>query len=115
MEPEGNSATTPGDRLRDGMAVPDYQSLMRPVLAQHKGAGEIRRSRLRDALAAELGLSQEDREERLPSGTQATFDNRVNWAVVYLNRAGLFAHARAGSQRDHDSRRRGPRGQSGAN
>lgn len=72
------------------MAVPDYQSLMRPVLVLHRGRGELRRPQLRDELAADLGLSPEDREERLPSGTQATFDNRVNWAVVYLNRAGLL-------------------------
>lgn len=72
------------------MAVPDYQSLMRPLLAQHQGKGEFRRPDLRESLAAELGLTQEDREERLPSGTQATFDNRVNWAVVYLQRAGLL-------------------------
>lgn len=72
------------------MAVPDYQSLMRPLLAEHQGRGEIRRPELRDALAAQLGLTAADREERLPSGTQATFDNRVNWAVVYLNRAGLL-------------------------
>lgn len=73
------------------MAVPDYQSLMRPLLAQHQGRGELRRPELRDALAAGLGLTREDREVRLPSGTQATFDNRVNWAVVYLQRAGLLS------------------------
>jgi restriction system protein len=73
------------------MAVPDYQSLMRPLLALHQGKGELRRPELRDALAVELGLTAEDREERLPSGTQATFDNRVNWAVIYLQRAGLLS------------------------
>jgi len=78
------------------MAVPDYQSLMRPLLAQHQGGGELRRSELREALAVELGLTPEDREERLPSGTQATFDNRVNWAVVYLQRAGLLSKPRRG-------------------
>jgi restriction system protein len=73
------------------VAVPDYQSLMRPLLAQHQGRGELRRPELREALATELGLTPENREERLPSGTQATFDNRVNWAVVYLQRAGLLS------------------------
>lgn len=73
------------------MAVPDYQSLMRPLLAQHQGGGELRRPALREALATELDLTPEDLEEQLPSGTQATFDNRVNWAVVYLQRAGLLS------------------------
>lgn len=73
------------------MAVPDYQSLMRPLLTQHQGRGELRRPELRDALATELGLTPEDREVRLPSGTEATFNNRVNWAVIYLQRAGLLS------------------------
>ncbi len=72
------------------MAVPDYQSLMKPLLAQHQGRGELRRPELREAVAVQLALTPADREERLPSGTQATFDNRINWAVVYLNRAGLL-------------------------
>lgn len=73
------------------MAVPDYQSLMCPLLAQHQGRGELSRPELRDALATELGLTPEDRAERLPSGTEATFNNRVNWAVIYLQRAGLLS------------------------
>lgn len=78
------------------MSVPDYQSLMLPVLEAHARGGEVRRVDLRQVLALKLALSTEDLEEMLPSGTQRTFDNRVNWAVVYLNRAGLLRMPRRG-------------------
>jgi restriction system protein len=78
------------------MSVPDYQSLMLPVLEAHAGGGEVRRVDLRHSLALKLALSSDDLEEMLPSGTQRTFDNRVNWAVVYLNRAGLLRMPRRG-------------------
>jgi len=44
----------------------------------------------RDALANAFKLSEEDLSERLPSGRQTTFANRVAWAKVYLVRAGLL-------------------------
>lgn len=78
------------------MPVPDYQSLMLPVLEAHASGVEVRRVDLRQVLAQKLALSTEDLEEMLPSGTQRTFDNRVNWAVVYLNRAGLLRMPRRG-------------------
>ncbi len=41
-------------------------------------------------LADHFGLSEEDRKQLLPSGTQATFDNRVGWARTYMKKAGLL-------------------------
>lgn len=72
------------------MPVPDFQTLMRPVLALHAGGGRRGRPEIREELAREFSLTQEERNEILPSGRQARFDNRVNWAVVYLVRAGLL-------------------------
>jgi len=50
----------------------------------------------REALAAEFHLTAEDRTALLPSGRQAVFDNRVAWAKVYLQRAGLLDSPRRG-------------------
>jgi len=75
------------------MAVPDYQSLMLPVLIAAAN-GEVRISEVVGALADELGLSQEDQAELLPSGRQRTFDNRVHWAKTYLTKAGLLQSTR---------------------
>ncbi len=71
------------------MAVPDFQSLMLPVLAA-TAEGEIPASALRDRVAASLKLTDEDLKEMLPSGRQTTFGNRTAWANVFLQRAGLI-------------------------
>lgn len=75
--------------------IPDYQSLMRPVL-EHSAAGEIRIGELVDTLSGELGLSQDEREELLPSGKQTVIANRLHWAKSYLKQAGLVRATRRG-------------------
>jgi len=77
------------------MAVPDYQSLMLPVLRASAG-GEIRISDAVDKLASQLGLTPEERAELLPSGKQTMFGNRVHWAKTYLGKAGLLESTRRG-------------------
>jgi len=42
------------------------------------------------ALAKEFSLTNEDLQEMLPSGKQATFHNRVSWATTYLKKALLI-------------------------
>lgn len=71
------------------MTIPDFQSLMRPVLMS-LADGVTRRSRdVKDAMAVEFALSDEERAQMLPSGRQRTMDNRVGWALTYLRQAGL--------------------------
>jgi restriction system protein len=77
------------------MAVPDYQSLMLPVLSA-AADGEMRIGQVVDRLADQLGLSAEERAELLPSGKQTLFANRVHWAKTYLNKAGLIEPTRRG-------------------
>ncbi len=79
------------------MAVPDYQSLMLPLLqfAARQGT-EISTSEAVEALAKELGLTEDDLREMLPSGVQPTFINRVGWASTYLKKAGLLEATRRG-------------------
>jgi restriction system protein len=45
-------------------------------------------------MAEHLGLSDEALSQRLPSGTQSTFDNRMGWARTYLLKAGLIERPR---------------------
>jgi restriction system protein len=70
------------------MTVPDYQSLMLPVLKQ-SSHGEVRIGDVVENLSTELRLSEQDLAEMLPSGKQSTFANRVHWAKTYLKQAGL--------------------------
>ncbi|NQW46466.1 MAG: restriction endonuclease [Planctomycetes bacterium] len=70
------------------MAIPDFQSLMLPVL--HASAnGEVRIGEVVETLADSLKLTDEERATLLPSGKQTTFANRVHWAKSYLGKARL--------------------------
>ncbi|MGN8200311.1 restriction endonuclease [Salinisphaera sp. RV14] len=78
------------------MAVPDFQSLMLPMLEFAADGAEHSMKETRDALATKLGLSDSELEERLPSGRQTTFANRVAWAKVYLTQAGVLESPKRG-------------------
>ena len=78
------------------MAIPDYQTLMFPLL---KIAADGREHRFRDGietLAAQFGVTGADRAELLPSGSQPILDNRVGWARTYMKKAGLLDSPRRG-------------------
>jgi restriction endonuclease Mrr len=71
------------------MAVPDYETLMLPVLRAVASGAPMTASEVRAAVAEQVGISEEDRAERLPSGG-LLFDSRVHWAVTYMVQAGLL-------------------------
>jgi restriction system protein len=78
------------------MTIPDYQTLMLPLL---KLAADGNEHRFRDAieqLATEFSLSDAERGELLPSGAQPIFDNRVGWARTYLKQAELLHSPKRG-------------------
>ena len=77
------------------MDLPDYQSLMRPVLELAEG-GEHSIGNAVERIAADLELSEEQLAVMLPSGRQTTFANRVHWAKTYLKKAGLIAYPKRG-------------------
>ena len=84
-------------RGKAAMAIPDYQTLMLPVL-KCAAEGETRVPDLAERIANELGLSQDQREEMLPSGRQRLLHNRIHWAKFYMSKAGLIASpARGGA------------------
>jgi restriction system protein len=76
------------------MAVPDFQTLMRPLLEEYVAGSERPIAEVRAALAAKFGLTPEELAERLPSGLAKTFDNRVGWAATYLYRVRLLVRPR---------------------
>ena len=76
------------------MPVPDFQSLMLPLLRQVADQKEYKFRDLIEALASEFKLSESDRKEVLASGRQPVFDNRVGWARTYLKKAGLLESSR---------------------
>lgn len=72
------------------MAVPDYQSLMLPLLKIVSDGNEHAINEATEMLAQQINLSDQDRRELLPSGRQRKFENRANWARTYLAKALLI-------------------------
>jgi restriction system protein len=76
------------------VAVPDYQSFMLPILRLMADGKEHSLVELHGRLAGEMNLASADLEERLPSGTQTKYSNRVQWSTVYLAKAGVLKRVR---------------------
>lgn len=77
------------------MAIPDFQALMRPVLNITADGNAWTNKAITDAVAVELGLDEDDLQERLSSG-QPRLNNRVAWAIIYLSRSGALKRERRG-------------------
>jgi restriction system protein len=78
------------------MPVPDYQSIMLPLLKTVSNGKEFKFREIIEVLAVEFKLTEKERRELLPSGTQCLFDNRVGWANTYLKKAGLLQSEKRG-------------------
>ena len=84
------------------MAIPDFQSVMLP-LVKILGDGQERTMReVTDLLAESFHLTDQEREELLPSGQQSLFSNRVGWAKSHLKAAGLLENPVRGRVRISD-------------
>lgn len=77
------------------MAIPDYQTLMLPVL-RLAAIGEQCVADAAERIADDLGLSPDEREEMLPSGRQRRLHNRIQWAKFYMQKAGLVVSPKRG-------------------
>jgi restriction system protein len=74
------------------MPIPDYQTLMLPLLKKAANK-DIRVPEIEDQIADEFGLSLQERSQMLPSGRQKVLHNRLHWAKFYLSKAGLVESA----------------------
>ena len=78
------------------MPVPDFQTIMRPLLECGKKGEEVKTSECIELLATHFNLTAEEIDEMLPSGRQPLFFNRVHWARTYLGKAKLIESTRRG-------------------
>jgi restriction system protein len=76
------------------MPIPDFQTLMRPLLHAHADGHEHLNRDLVNLLAEQFTLSDEERREMLPSGRAKLFHNRVGWAKTHISQAGLLESPR---------------------
>lgn len=81
------------------MPIPDFQSLMLPIMKIAGDGADHTARELREQLAEQLGLSEQERKELLPSGQQPVFTNRLAWARSHLGMAGLLEKTGRGTFR----------------
>ncbi len=72
------------------MAIPDYESIMLPLLRLAGDKQRHKMSEVIERLAQGFSLSENERKELYPSGQQRRFDGRVGWARTYLKMSGLL-------------------------
>jgi restriction system protein len=78
------------------MPIPDYQSLMLPFLRLAGDRKEHSLAEIRQRIAAEINLSEQELADRLASDSQTVFANRIGWAVQYLKAAAVIKAIRRG-------------------
>lgn len=79
------------------MPVPTYDRFIEPILrylVDHPDGAPARD--VHEAAAAGLGVTDADKQELLPSGSQPVYKNRAGWAHDRLKRAGLSESLRRG-------------------
>ncbi|HEV7804340.1 MAG TPA: winged helix-turn-helix domain-containing protein [Solirubrobacteraceae bacterium] len=81
------------------MPIPDFQTLMRPVLLAHEDGNERSTAELRDAVADAFDITEAERQEMIPSGRARLFDNRIGWTLTHLSQAGALERTRRGHTR----------------
>lgn len=78
------------------LAIPDYQTLMLPLLKEIADQQEHHFSSLVPILSSKFNLTQEELSQLLPSGQMTTIKSRVGWARTYLKKAGLLEQPNRG-------------------
>lgn len=79
------------------MAIPDYQTLMLPVLRAASDGNEHQMKEIISSLIDKYDMTEEEKTQLLPSGTANVFGSRVAWAKTYLKQAGLLSSPRRGA------------------
>lgn len=77
--------------------IPDFQTLMLPVLELLKNGNPVKLSDMVNIMSDKYNLTEEERNEWLPSKVQKTMYNRVAWAKQYLINSELIESPERGS------------------
>jgi restriction system protein len=88
------------------MPVPDFQAVMLPFLELLSDGQEWKMRDVVESLALRFSLTDEERQEMLPSGQSKVFNNRVGWAKTHLKNAGLVDNPTRGKVRLSDRGRK---------
>ncbi len=78
------------------MTIPDFQTLMLPLLQKLADGKEHPNREVLDSLADQFGLTEDERKQLLPSGQDFVFRNRVAWVRTHMKAAGLIDNPKRG-------------------
>ena len=78
------------------MPIPDYQTLMLPLLKLTRNSQEIKLKDTVDTIAEQFNLSEQDKMELLPSGNNRVIYSRIGWASTYLKKSNLLEAPKRG-------------------
>ncbi len=79
------------------MIIPDFQSLMLPLLNFLSDDQEHTTKDTLNHLAEKFNLTEDQLQQMLPSRNQTVFYNRVTWAKAHLKMASLVENTKRGS------------------
>lgn len=78
------------------MTIPDYETVMLPLLQFASDGKEHPIDEATEHIATLFKLTPEEREQRIPSGQSSYIKNRTGWAKTYMKKAGLLTSPRRG-------------------
>jgi restriction system protein len=76
--------------------IPDFQSIMLPIVEIFSDEKEHNSQELCEQVSDKYKLSEEERNQLLPSGTQRIIVNRISWALSHLSQADLVERTKRG-------------------
>src|SRR3954469_13235415 len=92
----------PNLRKGNPVAIPDFQTVMLPLVEALTDGQERTMRELPALLAGRFEVTEQEQQEVLPSGQQSIFSNRVAWAKSHLKYAGLLENPTRGRVRISD-------------
>lgn len=72
------------------MSIPNFQEVMLPILKLTADEQTHSVKECVEYVEQEFKLTDEEKQERVPSGQQRTIYNRVTWAITHIKKAGLL-------------------------
>ncbi|MHA1917156.1 MAG: winged helix-turn-helix domain-containing protein, partial [Candidatus Ranarchaeia archaeon] len=72
------------------MPIPDFQSIMLPLLELLRDRQEYSYREVIEKLAKFFELTKEEKQEKFPKGNEKVFNNKVGWAIFHTKKAQLI-------------------------
>ena len=79
------------------MAIPKFDELFNDVLKLLSDKQEYKTRDVKEILSNRLNLTEEERQELLPSGNEPIIKNRIGWSITSLKKAGYVESQKWGS------------------